>query len=149
MKKRKYYSNNRVDPKCDMRGVYDDVPDTVTAERCAKMWRAKINQMLIDATSLNKHTSAAISWFTNITEDYMLTCDYAGIDPEYLRRMVIARVEANVAHIQAHLATKKQILDDRRARAEAAEKKRRTQKALRRRLMAMGSKASTTTTEPA
>lgn len=61
------------------------------ADREPSLWRAVITQALMDAASqsqkpeAHKHRHDAIEWLRGDSEDFMSVCEYADLDPAYIR----------------------------------------------------------------
>lgn len=57
------------------------------------MWRGVITQALMDASSNSKKTEAiyfkgeALHWLLEGGQDFSIVCYYAGLEPDYVRRM--------------------------------------------------------------
>jgi hypothetical protein len=55
------------------------------------LWRAVITQALMDAASQSSKSDArrtrqaALDWLLNNTLDFVMVCDHAGFDPDYVR----------------------------------------------------------------
>ncbi len=61
------------------------------ADREPSLWRAVITQALMDAASNSQKSEAikwkaeAMQWLSGQSEEFLLVCEYAGLDPDYVR----------------------------------------------------------------
>src|SRR5690242_3645195 len=82
-------------PKRDISGYHyghEEPYNPVRGEM--SVWRAVITQALMDAGS-NSHKSEArthkrmaLAWLLEESEDFTTVCEYAGLEPCYVRRMI-------------------------------------------------------------
>jgi hypothetical protein len=136
-KRQSLKKNNAISPltKRAKKNYYDSLSDPFNPVRGEKaLWVAVITQAMQDA--LNRATNAealyhkheATHWLTSNSKDFVTVCLFAGLDPDYVRRMA-KRSLANPTLWRAEAGTGKRYQERKAYRKRLKEKAKQTEPA--------------------
>lgn len=79
------------------------------------LWRAVITQALMDASNhsskmeLKYEKSQSLCWLSSGNKDFRTVCEYAGLDPNYVRQQALAALERDCQWREPSISPNKDI----------------------------------------